>query len=125
MKAKFLLLCAITCIPISLFAQTVAIYKPKPVPFTYKAANNEILVVDYDFSGKSGIKCNAERHQFKIEFLYKGRKKSAALPVTLVNHVPDKKGQELMDMTGQFKILAANEIKNASAQTISCIYLEK
>ncbi len=103
-------------------AKAAEVYKH--IPFTLTLKPGDVLTVDYDFSGKNGIRCTTDG-KARIDFLYKGHQKSAYLPVTLQSsHVPLKEDEVLADYSGQFSlVLGADEAENKQ-YNISCIYQE-
>ncbi|TAK73079.1 MAG: hypothetical protein EPO11_09120 [Gammaproteobacteria bacterium] len=91
----------------------------RPIPFTLVANPGDRLIIDYDFSGKSGIRCTAADNKTKIEFTYKGHPKSASLPITLQSsHIPTKVDEALADYRGQFTLML-----DAKSSRVSCDYL--
>jgi hypothetical protein len=100
-------------------AQAVIFYRH--IPFYLELHPYDQLVVDYDFSEKKSIYCNAPHATFKISFNYKGHQKFAYLPVILQSdHIPDHQDEELADLKGQFKLYA--EPTRLHAYTVVCHY---
>lgn len=115
----FIFFFSLTCIISTSYAATFY----RHVPFTASMRANDVLIMDYDFSGKSGIYCKTSHPALvRVSFSYKGHQKSASLPVILQsNHVPDKTREELTDTQGQFTLSIA---KNSPSKVdVSCSYL--
>lgn len=91
------------------------------LPFSSTLNSGDTLVVDYDFSGKTGIFCSAN-NKIQIHFSYKGNEKVAILPRVLQNTMPTKKYQELADISGQFT-LTAPKSPNTQFYTVKCGYV--
>ncbi len=78
------------------------------LPFNLTVSSDDHVVVDYDFSESNGITCMADK-PVEITFIYKGNKKIARLPVHLISdHVPNRAGEELADVSGQLGLSPAN-----------------
>lgn len=93
------------------------------VPFTADISSHDILVVDYDFSQKNGVQCSANSGSFKVDFTYKGRDKTASLPVLLQSsHVPKHDNEELADNSGQFSITLGKKSSKNQIFSVSCHY---
>lgn len=113
---------AILCI-LLLLAQAKAATFYRHVPFKTYIEANDLIVVDYDFSEKKGIYCSSHRSKFSTNFVYKGHRKTAFLPIHLESdHVPDKPGEELADINGQFTIAMENKKISSKQYEISCTY---
>ncbi|MBA3661776.1 MAG: hypothetical protein H0W64_08620 [Gammaproteobacteria bacterium] len=93
------------------------------IPFTLRIQSHDIVHVDYNFSEKTGIYCQANRGPIQIKFDYKGRDKSAFLPVRLQSdHIPDEKYEELADYEGQFRLETKG--RNNTSYEIKCSYIK-
>ncbi len=76
------------------------------VPFSVEVATHDKVTVNYDLANQSGIRCAAKNAEFWVEFVYKGRKKTALLPATLINNrLPAAEDEELTDASGQFHLV--------------------
>src|SRR3990167_6962188 len=106
MKTKFILSLFIT-MNVFFAAHAATIYHQ--VPFNLSMSNEDTLIINYDYTAKTGVRCYGSDHTFWIDFTYKGYQKSARLPVTLQSRVPNKQQEELADTTGQFNILMDKE----------------
>jgi len=94
------------------------------IPFTISLTSPDKLFVDYDFSSKNGVYCASNVTKFTLDFTYKGRNKSAFLPVSLRDHAPDKNNEELADTSGQFSILMHSDQADDKNYDISCTYVD-
>jgi hypothetical protein len=92
-------------------------------PFTLNLTAQDKIYVDYDFTDKKGISCMSPMHpETWIDFSYKGRDKSARLPVTLQSqHVPNASSEELADASGTLAITMSSHPLIKSHQ-IHCEY---
>lgn len=122
---KYFFLVLVSTAAILAFTQTHATKFYKHIPFTTFIGTSDIVVVNYDIEEKNGIVCISTHHKLWIDFVYKGRQKSAYLPVILENtHVPEKKQEELADSNGQFNLLISkSNMDNNGQYEVSCDYV--
>ncbi|MBX3709183.1 MAG: hypothetical protein KIT56_10360 [Gammaproteobacteria bacterium] len=95
------------------------------IPFTLSMNNQDILIVNYDFTEKPGIRCASNQANTRIEFNYKGHEKSSLLPAILISHLPEKKYEELTDSSGQLIIYLEKLTIPHHSYEVSCNYFEK
>lgn len=115
----FLILINASCIS-NLYAAEVY----KRVPFSVKITHEDTLIAEYDLSENRGMDCDSSSSDILASFTYKGRDKTATLPLTLQNYrVPTKKGEELSDTTGKVKMsVDKNKPAQAKEIIINCHY---
>lgn len=122
--AQLLFATLLSCLAFSALAQNQFEYIHKRIPFHHELKENEWLLVEYDFTGKQGIRCTGKSHQIDIEFFYKGRKKFARLPVSLSNTLPDRPQEELADLQGQLTLAIAHPSPEHLTYLVRCDYIE-
>lgn len=97
----------------------------KHVPFHVLINQADILIVNYDFSEKDGIRCSSNNNKILANFSYKGHRKSAHLPLILQSsHVPQTKNEELADIKGQFSLLVNKKQNKIKDDEVTCNYAE-
>lgn len=96
----------------------------KHAPFALTIAADDMIVVEYDLSNNRGLYCTSNNKNFQASFTYKGRDKTATLPVTLQNYrVPSKSGEELADTTGNIMLmLDMSKATQAAKIKVKCEY---
>lgn len=125
MKKIFDIFLIATLTFLCLSAQAALQYRNR-FPFNQNIGSSDVLVASYNFSGKSGVSCEASDPKVKIEFMYKGREKSADLPITLQASLPTNPSQELADISGRLHIFAVDHLDKSNKEiTVSCHYLDK
>lgn len=94
------------------------------IPFNLSLEAHDTVTVNYDFSEKHGIQCTADNRGVQIDFAYKGRLKTARLPVTLqAAHIPTKSEEELASLSGQFTLYANQITPSVQRYEVSCDYI--
>lgn len=117
---RIFLLFVITLLAPKMYAGAITIYRQ--VPFSLHINENNSIIVNYDFTGKTGIYCTSNDHESLMDFVYKGHRKSAHLPIKLQSdHVPDEAGEALADVNGQFSILISQH-KTWGDREVKCYY---
>lgn len=91
------------------------------LPTTVPMTSQDKLYVSYDFSAKTGIRCTTNNKNVRVDFIYKGKEKTAFLPVVLQNdHIPHKKEEVLADISGRLVIYGEEETQGFD---VKCEYL--
>lgn len=94
------------------------------VPFTLALSHTDTVIVDYDLSDASGLRCTSNQKAFALGYNHKGYFKSAHLPVSLVsNRIPEKKQEKLADQAGQFTINLEKPGADDQRFQVQCDYL--
>src|SRR5690606_33089690 len=115
-KLLFLLIINALCVPSS-YADKI--YKRAPFELTITATDT--IIAEYNLSEHRGLYCSASNKHFLVSFTYKGRNKTATLPVTLQNYrVPVDSREELADTTGTIELMA--KAGQPAKVEISCQY---
>lgn len=121
---KKISLFAIFCFFLSVTSACFATTYYRHIPFTVTLKPGDNLVVNYNFSGKFGIKCSASQNNTWVNFLFKGSEKQSPLPVTLQNaHIPQHKQEKLADIEGQFSISSHARGDIMTHFQVSCGYV--
>ena len=96
----------------------------KHIPFKLDMTAADVIIADYDLSAHRSIQCHTDTRHLLASFIYKGRDKTASLPVTLQNsRVPTKTGEELTDTSGNIKFaFNTSETSKRTSYKISCEY---
>jgi hypothetical protein len=93
------------------------------LPFNLTISSQDNVVVDYDFSENNGITCTTPK-PVEITFQYKGNRKTARLPVHLISdHVPNRAGEELADVSGQFDLTPVINQREDEQYELSCGFI--
>lgn len=86
-------------------------------------SSHDRVVVDYDFSIKRGIHCEASQ-PINIQFEYKGEVKNAELPAQLMSdHIPANAREHLADVSGQFTLLGEQNQVLDDEIDVSCDFI--
>lgn len=103
--------------------QAATFYRHPSFQIDLQADDN--IVVNYDMTDNAaGISCTSAESGLIIHFSYKGREKTASLPVILQSHhVPQQEIEELADSNGQFKISFNPANPPSSSVEVNCSYL--
>lgn len=118
---KFLHLLLLTTFCATLVpAYATTYYRHIPLSLTLKPGDK--LIVNYDYSGESGIRCIANK-EAEINFVFRGHPKSAYLPITLQNaHIPKNNREALADIEGQFSISHDEAVDLDQRILVTCTY---
>lgn len=113
----------VALVTILFLTNSYAITYYRHLPFHLTLTPEDNVVVDYDFSGSRGISCSATQ-PVTIQFGYKGNHKIAALPIKLISdHVPDKREEELADVSGQFNLTTVKDQTPSRKIELACGFL--
>lgn len=97
----------------------------KHIPFDHIAlTQHDQLIINYDFTQKKNVHCEAKNGKAMMVFYYKGHQKTADLPITLESdHIPlpDNTNEALADVSGQF-IISTHPSQNKKEVAIHCQY---
>lgn len=106
-------------------AQADSLYRQR-LPFTLPITSDDRLYVSYNFSEKTGIRCTSNHKKVRLDFTYKGKEKTALLPVVLQSdHIPHKKDEVLADVNGRLMISASEDPEGKLAFEVNCGYVER
>lgn len=124
MKILKLLIWFILLFSAAFYSSTYAATFYRHPPFTISVLETDSVIVEYDFANKNGLRCSALQNTFWADFIYKGRSKSAVLPVILENdHVPKKENEELANPKGRLSIRGGG--KTNLLYELSCRYVNE
>ncbi|EKD71817.1 MAG: hypothetical protein ACD_46C00089G0002 [uncultured bacterium] len=94
------------------------------IPFSISAKSTDTIIADYTMNDDQGVHCESDIKNLFMTFTYKGKEKTAELPVVIQNsHVPESAIESLADLKGQFTLSNHATVTNEN-KMIRCKYTE-
>lgn len=105
------------------FAQTYY----RHIPFTLTLSQGDSVQVDYNYSGKIGIRCVSTKSGIKLHYAYNGHEKVTLLPAILQSdHIPETTMEQLADVDGEFALKYHDgNMASKKLNKITCTYVNK
>lgn len=123
-RMTYLFMISFTVFFIFFFNNLYAAKFYRHVPCTLFMHAGDALIIDYAYLTSQGIHCfSRDKVKIMADFSYKGRAKSALLPISFESdHVPAKAREELADPAGQFSLTVLPVKSDDQFHEVICDY---
>jgi hypothetical protein len=93
------------------------------LPFVVQMTSQDVVEASYNYAGKLGVICTANKAKVQLSFSYKGYTRTATLPVILLaDRIPNNAIEQLADVKGRFSLIPQAAKNDKHPIQIACDY---